>query len=378
MSQHDYVLDNAATSVFFSDVNAALIAYVEANSGGSAPSTIYDHMWWYDTVTDTLAMRNSADSGWLSVYREDATYAAQNVGDCWLATPVLPLAAESIGFTDRVQEWGGRIGWGSAGSTALQAKSIPASAMNAGNHIRVTGGGELASLPATQVGTMVHVQFAAATRIVHDPSFLFVPGRADVTTDVDDIATFVELAPGYWSLVAYRTSAAATSITAVRDYISTSTATGSNKPAFTGLTAATYDAFYIEFDGLEDSLAIELSTNNGSSWQTSSYAYVYTRDNGQTGGGTSAARATMIEHLSGLDSEEHAGRLDIFNASAGVPCSVNVQCTITTTLGGTTTIDNLRGAVTHSLTGVNAIRFTNYVGGNLASGASFRLYGVRG
>lgn len=66
MSQHDYVLDNAAGAAFRTDLNNALAAIATANSGSTEPSTPYANQVWYDTTASYLKIRNAANSAWLS------------------------------------------------------------------------------------------------------------------------------------------------------------------------------------------------------------------------------------------------------------------------------------------------------------------------
>ncbi len=65
MSQHDYDIANASGSVVRADINSVLDAIVDNNSGSSAPSTTFANMWWYDTSTGLLKVRNAANSAWV-------------------------------------------------------------------------------------------------------------------------------------------------------------------------------------------------------------------------------------------------------------------------------------------------------------------------
>lgn len=67
MSQHDFTIANQTASSARSDINNALQALVSNNSGASAPSTTYANMWWYETDTNLLKIRNEGDSAWINV-----------------------------------------------------------------------------------------------------------------------------------------------------------------------------------------------------------------------------------------------------------------------------------------------------------------------
>lgn len=65
MSQHDYILADAAGAAFRTDLNLALGATVSRNSGASAPATTYPYMEWMDTTSGFRKVRNAANSAWI-------------------------------------------------------------------------------------------------------------------------------------------------------------------------------------------------------------------------------------------------------------------------------------------------------------------------
>jgi len=67
MSQHDFDIANQTASSARSDINDALQALASNNSGASAPTTTYANMWWYETDTNRLKIRNEGDSAWINV-----------------------------------------------------------------------------------------------------------------------------------------------------------------------------------------------------------------------------------------------------------------------------------------------------------------------
>lgn len=67
MAQHDFDLANQNGPSFRADLNNLIIALITKNSGASVPPVTYPGMWWVDTNTDTLKIRNDADNGWISV-----------------------------------------------------------------------------------------------------------------------------------------------------------------------------------------------------------------------------------------------------------------------------------------------------------------------
>jgi hypothetical protein len=70
---HDYVIDNSTGANVRQDINNALAAIVSNNSSSSQPATRYAYMWWADTTTGILKIRNSANDGWVELLQLDGT-----------------------------------------------------------------------------------------------------------------------------------------------------------------------------------------------------------------------------------------------------------------------------------------------------------------
>ncbi len=73
MATHDYVISNGTGAAVRSDLNLALAAIVSNNSSSSEPATKYAYMWWADTNTGILKIRNSANNGWVELLQLDGT-----------------------------------------------------------------------------------------------------------------------------------------------------------------------------------------------------------------------------------------------------------------------------------------------------------------
>jgi len=67
MPQHDFNIDNQSAPAFRGDLNNALEALATLSSGGTAPSTTYANMLWYDTSANILKMRSEADDAWIDI-----------------------------------------------------------------------------------------------------------------------------------------------------------------------------------------------------------------------------------------------------------------------------------------------------------------------
>jgi len=100
MTQHDYVIDNAAGSTVRSDLNNVLAAIKTLNSGATAPSSTSAYMLWIDTTATRLKLRNAADSAWielpLSLTADKSTPADLTVNGALTSTG--QIESESGGF----------------------------------------------------------------------------------------------------------------------------------------------------------------------------------------------------------------------------------------------------------------------------------------
>jgi len=70
MSQQDYNITTADANsgiTFRATVNAALQALASNNSGATEPATPYPYMWWPDTTTGLLKIRNAANNDWIII-----------------------------------------------------------------------------------------------------------------------------------------------------------------------------------------------------------------------------------------------------------------------------------------------------------------------
>tara|TARA_A100001515_G_scaffold40989_1_gene32233 strand:- start:1144 stop:2664 length:1521 start_codon:yes stop_codon:yes gene_type:complete len=83
---HDYVIDNSTGANVRQDINNALAAIVSNNSSSSQPTTRYAYMWWADTTTGILKIRNSANDGWVELFQLDGTLTLE---DGSASTPAL-------------------------------------------------------------------------------------------------------------------------------------------------------------------------------------------------------------------------------------------------------------------------------------------------
>lgn len=102
MSQHDMVIDNTPGATFRTDINAAIAALVTNSSGTIEPTTKYPNMWWFDTGTATLKLRDPANTAWVGptfsgmVTAQGGLISGATLGTA--ADPNAGLIISSLGF----------------------------------------------------------------------------------------------------------------------------------------------------------------------------------------------------------------------------------------------------------------------------------------
>jgi len=87
MAQADYIVSNGTGAAVRSDINGQLAAIVSNNSGATSPATTYAYQWWADTTTNTLKLRNSANSAWIELRQLDGDFTTVSVDNGTAAAP---------------------------------------------------------------------------------------------------------------------------------------------------------------------------------------------------------------------------------------------------------------------------------------------------
>lgn len=76
MSQNTLVIADGTGAEVLGYLTNAFDTVATLNSGSAAPSETYPFMWWADTTTGLLKIRNAADTAWITV----GTLASTNLG----------------------------------------------------------------------------------------------------------------------------------------------------------------------------------------------------------------------------------------------------------------------------------------------------------
>ena len=102
MAQHDYDIGNQNGAQFRGDLNQALVAINNMNSGLTEPGTMYAYQLWADTGSNLVKQRNGGNSAWITI----GTLGATNWGLAALASPTftgVPLAPTASAGTNTTQ-----------------------------------------------------------------------------------------------------------------------------------------------------------------------------------------------------------------------------------------------------------------------------------
>lgn len=87
MAQNDFVIADQTASAALADINSALQSLASCSSGATQPSVRYANQLWYDTSTDTLKIRNEANSAWISMlYVHQADGAVHILDNTYVST----------------------------------------------------------------------------------------------------------------------------------------------------------------------------------------------------------------------------------------------------------------------------------------------------
>jgi hypothetical protein len=85
--QADFIVSNGTGAAVRSDLNVQFAAIVSNNSGATEPATMYAYQWWADTTTGLLKLRNSANSGWVTIRQLDGEFSTVPVENGTAAAP---------------------------------------------------------------------------------------------------------------------------------------------------------------------------------------------------------------------------------------------------------------------------------------------------
>jgi hypothetical protein len=168
MSQGSLVLPTTGTLpglTLVQDVNAALDALNTKNSGAAAPAVTEAYMWWADTTTGLLKIRNAANSAWVTV----GTLAAANLG-------LLSLGGGALTGLLKF----------AAGANIASAATVDLTGAT-GNAVHITGTTGIGAWTMTS-GQLMDVIFDGVLVLTHHTTNNNLQGGANITTAAGDRA----------------------------------------------------------------------------------------------------------------------------------------------------------------------------------------------
>jgi len=122
MSQHDFNIANQSFPATRADLNNSLVALASNSSGDAEPTTTYANQWWYETDSNTLKLRNEANTAWVPICILDQG----NNNVLSITTQGLTLGATTITATGaEINQLSGKV----AKTAGLETIWVPATAM---------------------------------------------------------------------------------------------------------------------------------------------------------------------------------------------------------------------------------------------------------
>lgn len=156
MAQNDFVIADQTASAALADINSALQSLASCSSGATQPSVRYANQLWYDTSTDTLKIRNEANSAWISMLYVHQADGAVHILD---NTYISDTSGNHVGLLgdQATSEW--TTGTGTTESLVSPAKIAAAISALAS----VTSGQVLGYIAAASAGAVGTYTFARSS-----------------------------------------------------------------------------------------------------------------------------------------------------------------------------------------------------------------------
>lgn len=161
MALTDYSLTDQNGASFRAELNTILSIIVANNSHATTPTTTFAYMFWADTTSGILKMRNAANSAWINL---------------WTIAGGAPGLTDANVFT-KTQTWkkGGDLA--SAATVTLGTD---------GQLFDITGTDTVTVINGV-AGTMFMLQFDGVLTFTHHATNLIIPGGANITTAPGDV-----------------------------------------------------------------------------------------------------------------------------------------------------------------------------------------------
>lgn len=189
MAQHDYNIANGSGLTVRTDINAVLSAILTNNSGATAPTTTQPFMWWYDTSTSLLKMRNAANTAWVTIIPITAALASK-LETARTINGVSFDGSANINIEDR------------KGANIASAATTTIGTTGLGDYIHITGTTTITSFgTASAAGVRRTLIFDGALTITHHATNLICMGATNIVTVANTIIEVVAETTTTWRVV---------------------------------------------------------------------------------------------------------------------------------------------------------------------------------
>ena len=187
MSQHDFNIANQLFPATRADLNNAFVALASNSSGDAEPGTTYANQWWYETDTNTLKLRNEANSAWIEIATLDQS--SNNVlsittQGLTLGATAITATATEINILDALTR-GSLIYGNPSGVTSELVKGGAGTVLTSdGTDISwgAAGGGGLAFIASADASSSANLSFTGFDASKYD-SYLFTCANIVPATD---------------------------------------------------------------------------------------------------------------------------------------------------------------------------------------------------
>lgn len=145
------------------------------------------------------------------------------------------------------------------------------------DNIYITGSDTITSLGNAPAGIRRNARFASALILTHNATSLILPTSANITTAANDYATFLSLGSGKWVCTNYQLASGAKLVSGIST-IASGSLSGTNV-VITSISQV-YSQLILQINGAShngggaQSLQVQVSTNNGTSYDTTAANYL--------------------------------------------------------------------------------------------------------
>ena len=227
MSQSDFIISDDTFPNYHADLNLMVKALASMSEGATEPATMYAGQPWVDTTANILKMRNTANTGWISI--ADIDYSndrMQFIANIYTAASTAGMTFKASGGatiltvsnTGLMTTGAGGMALGGPLDTNSQPVDFSQGAnvatatelllLRDGNVFNLTGTTTVATIENTAnawpIGSVVHCRADGIFQLTHHATNLILISDDDITTAAGDWFTLQKYAAGDWRMMFYQ------------------------------------------------------------------------------------------------------------------------------------------------------------------------------